>query len=121
MDPRTLARAQALGRIAFGAGLVLAPAAVAGAWVGEPADRPGGRVLAIAMGARDLAIGVGTFRAVGRGGASSWLRAGMLADAADLVATLRSRDDIPAPAVPATVVIAAASVVLGAWLQYALN
>jgi hypothetical protein len=121
MDPRTLARAQALGRIGFGAGLMLAPGAVAGAWVGDPAERPGGRVLAIAMGARDLAIGLGTLGAAGRRCGPAWIRAGMLADAADLVATLRTREALPAPAVPATVTVAAASVALGAWLQHALD
>src|SRR5688572_15403339 len=97
MDARTLVRAQALGRIAFGAALLVAPGAVAGAWVGGPAERGGGRVLAVSMGARDLAIGVGALRAVGRSdGAAAWIRAGVLADTADLVATLRERDELPA-------------------------
>jgi hypothetical protein len=122
MDARTLARAQALGRIAFGAALLVAPGAVAGAWVGGPAERAGGRVLAVSMGARDLALGVGALRAVGRSdGAAAWIRAGVLADTADLVATLRERDELPAASVPGVAVLAAASAALGAWLQAVLD
>ena len=122
METRTIARAHALGRVAFGAGLALAPGLVAGAWVGAPADRPGGQVLAIAMGGRDVAIGLGAFRAIGQGrGAASWVRAGMLADSADLVATIRAGDDLPPLIVPVVGAMAAASVLLGAWLQAALD
>ena len=45
----------------------------------------------------------------------------MLADAADLVATLRARDSLPALAVPAVVALAGGSLVLGAWLQSAVD
>jgi hypothetical protein len=122
MDPRTIARGQALGRVAFGFGLVVAPSAVAGAWVGGPAERPGGRVLAVAMGARDLAIGLALLRALGRSnGAGAWIRAGMLADTADLVATLRERDELPTVAVPVVAAMAAGSVVVGLYLQTQLD
>jgi len=122
MHPRTLARVQALGRVTFGAGLAVAPGAVAGAWVGGPGERPGGRVLAVAMGARDLAIGLGVLRSLGSShGASAWIRAGVLADTADLVATLRERDELPTVAVPVVAAMAAGSVALGLWLQNALD
>src|SRR5919202_923448 len=96
MDARTIARGHSLGRIAVGAGLVLAPGFVAGTWVGAPGDQPGGRVIAAAMGARDVGLGLGMFYAVARGrGARPWLRAAILADAADLVATVRAREHLP--------------------------
>jgi hypothetical protein len=121
MDARTVARAQALGRIGLGAGLALAPGVVGGAWVGATADQAGGRVLAAAMGARDVGLGVGLLRAVGRRrGARAWMRAGVVADAADLVATLRARDELP-PLAAAVAAVAAASAVVGAWLQGALD
>src|SRR5688572_16417901 len=111
METRTIARVHALGRVTFGAGLALAPGLVAGAWVGAPADRPGGQVLAIAMGGRDVAIGLGAFRAISQGrGAASWVRAGMLADSADLVATIRAGDDLPPLIVPVVGALAAGSV-----------
>jgi hypothetical protein len=122
MEPRTVARAQALGRIALGAGLVLAPRLVAGAWVGAPADRPGGQVLAAAMGARDVGLGLGMLHAAGRRRAARpWVRAAMLADATDLVATLRTRDELPAPVVPLVAAMAGGAVVVNAWLHGALD
>ncbi len=121
MTPRTLARLQALGRLAIGASLTAAPQ-LAGAWVGAAADRRPGQALAIGLGARDAALALGTLQALGaRRGASAWLRAGIAADLGDLVATLRARDELPAPAVPITVAIAGGSVLLGAYLQAALD
>src|SRR5215216_1976665 len=116
MDARSLARWQALGRLAFGAGLMVAPAALAGAWVGGVADRREGQAIVIGLGARDVALAVGAGY-----GAAAWLRAGMLADAADLIGTLRARDSIPPPAAPVVCALAGGSLLLGAWLQSALD
>jgi hypothetical protein len=122
MTARTLARLQAYGRVALGGGLVLAPGLVAGGWVGGVADKRDGQALAIGLGARDVALALGTLAALSsRRGASRWLRAGILADAADLVATLRARDALPPLAVPAVAAIAGGSVLLGAYLQSALD
>ncbi len=122
MTAHTLARLQAAGRVALGAGLVAAPGLVAGAWVGGVADRRDGQALAIGLGARDVALAVGTLRALSsRRGARGWLRAGIVADAADLVATLRARDALPPLAVPAVAAVAGGSVLLGAYLQSALD
>jgi hypothetical protein len=122
VDARSLARLQALGRLGIGVGLMMAPGALAGGWVGGVADKREGQVLAVGMGGRDAALALGALRALAAGhGAAGWLRAGMLADAADLVATLRARDSLPALAVPAVVAIAGGSVVLGAWLQAAVD
>jgi hypothetical protein len=122
MTARSLARVQAAGRLTLGAGLAVAPGIIAGAWVGGVADTRDGQVLSIGLGARDVAIALGTLRALQRGrGAAAWLRAGLVADAADLVATLRARDDLPPLAVPAVAAIAGGSVLLGAYLQSALD
>src|SRR3954447_21822474 len=118
MDARTIARVHSLGRVALGTGLVLAPGLVAGSWVGAPADRPGGQVIAVAMGARGVGLGLVMFRAAGRPrGVRPWLRAAILADAADLVATVRARDDLPAFALALLPGMAAGAVALGAWLD----
>jgi hypothetical protein len=120
MDARSVARLQSLGRLALGAGLVAAPGVFAGGWVGGVADKRDGQTLAVAVGARDVALALGALRALGSGrGAGPWVRAGMLADAADLVATLRARDILPPLAVPAVAALAGGSLVLGAWLRSA--
>ena len=118
MTARTLAGLQAAGRILLGGGLAAAPSLVAGGWIGSVADRPGGRARATGLGARDVAIALGTLAALRNGhGARPWLRAGMLADAADLAATLRARDGLPPVAVPVVAALAGGSVALGAWLH----
>jgi hypothetical protein len=118
MDARTLARLHGAARLAVGAAYVAAPGLAARAWIGADGDRASVGVLARAFGARDGAIGLGVLRAVGAGyGARPWVRAGVLADAADLVATLRARDALPAHQVAGVAVIAACSVAIGLWLD----
>lgn len=122
MDARAIARLQSLGRLAIGAGLVGAPGAIGGGWVGDVADKRAGQTLAVAVGARDAALALGALRAIRAGhGAGAWIRAGMLADGADLVATLRARDSLPPLAVPTVALLAGGSLVLGAWLQSAVD
>jgi hypothetical protein len=122
VDVRALARLHAFGRVAMGAALTLAPGRIARAWVGSAADGPGPRVVVSAMGARDFAIGVGAARSLGQGfGARPWLRAGVLADATDLIATLRARSDLPRSSVVGVGALAAGSTLLGIYLQRAVD
>jgi hypothetical protein len=118
MNARSITRLIAFGRLGLGAGLVAAPDTVARGWVGDVAGKPEGQVLVAGLGARDAALGLGALRALRKGrGAPDWIRAGMIADAADLVAALKARDSLPSHAVPAVVALAGGSIVLGAWLQ----
>jgi hypothetical protein len=123
MDARALARNQALGRLGLGAGLMLAPGVFAGGWVGGVADRREGQALAIGLGARDVAIALGILAGLRsrRGGAAAWIRAGVVADAADLAGTLRARDALPPLTAPAVAALAGGSALLGAWLQGAVR
>jgi hypothetical protein len=108
----------ALGRVALGAGLTVAPELAGGTWLGRAARRPATQVAIRALGARDLAIGLGTAYAAGQGyGARPWLWAGILADATDLAATLRARDDLSPLAVVGVGLMAGGSVLLELWLR----
>ncbi len=61
MSPRTVVAGIALGRLALGAALVVAPRKVVGpGWIGAEAERPAAGTLLRAVGARDLAIAIGT-------------------------------------------------------------
>ena len=122
MTARTLAGRQAAGRLLLGSGIAAAPSLFAGGWVGGVADKPGGRVLATGLGGRDVALALGTFaaRRAGRGARRGGC-AGLIADTADLVATLRARDALSPVAVPAVAVLAGGSVLLGAWLSRELD
>jgi len=118
VDARTLIRLHALGRVALGAGLTVAPELAGGTWLGRAARRPATQVAIRALGARDLAIGLGTAYAAGQGyGARPWLWAGILADATDLAATLRARDDLSPLAVAGVGLMAGGSVLLELWLR----
>jgi len=122
MDARSTARLQALGRLGLGGALMLAPGVVAGGWVGGVGDKREGQALVLGLGARDIALALGTLGALRAGcGAGAWVRAGILADAGDLVATLRARDALPPLAAPGVTALTAASVLLGAWLQSAVD
>ena len=122
MDARSLARIHALGRVVVGGALTVAPGRAGAGWFGPDARRPGTRVATRALGARDVAIGLGTAYTAGQDdGARPWLLAGVLADATDLAATLRARDDLSTAAVVGVGVIAGGSVLLGLWFQAALD
>jgi hypothetical protein len=122
VDARTLARLQALGRVVIGAALTAAPGRTGAGWIGRDAHRPATQVAIGAFGARDLALGLGTAYAAGQGyGVRPWLRAGVLADAADLVVTLRARDHLSPLAVAGVGSLAAGSAVLGLWLSRELD
>jgi hypothetical protein len=105
----------AIARVAIGAGLIAAPALAMPTWVGRRGVTPAARLLARAIGARDMAIGIGLLAGMQRGAPlRAWLAAGMLADATDLVATLVERDELPATAVPLVVATAGVGVAAGA-------
>jgi hypothetical protein len=122
MQPGSLATAHAAGRIAMGAALAVAPGLAGRAWVGRAGARPGPQVITTAMGVRDLAIGLGLAGAL-RGGQppGPWLRAALIADAADLVATVRARGAIPALATAGVGALAGGSIALGLYLERALG
>jgi hypothetical protein len=116
------ARQHALGRVVVGAGLTLAPRLAGEGWFGRESHRPAAQVAIRALGARDLAIGLGTAYTAGQGyGARPWLLAGILADATDLAATLKARDDLTPLAVAIVGVVAGGSVLLGLWFSRELD
>lgn len=89
MDYRQLVRSLAVGRVAIGAALVLVPSLAARGWAGDEASRPATKVFLRALGIRDLALGVGTLRALDRGeDPVPWARYGAAADGVDAAATV---------------------------------
>jgi hypothetical protein len=91
------ALAVAAGRVAIGATALAWPAAPSRPWVGAAADDLAARVFARALGARDLALGLGALAALqgGDGSASAWVAAGALSDTLDVVASLASWRELP--------------------------
>jgi hypothetical protein len=109
---RALATGLAANRCAFGLGYLLAPRRTGTGWIGPAARRPATTVFTRALGARDLALGLGALGALRAGDdaqARTWMAAHALADGADLVATLAARRSLPAGALLFATAMAAGS------------
>jgi hypothetical protein len=115
MDARASLKVLAVGRVLLGGAYVGAPGLANPPWIGSDGKRPSTHVLGAAFGSRDAAIGLGTLAAL-RGGRDvrAWVLAGLVGDAADLVATLRAREHLPARAVAAVALMATGAIVTGA-------
>lgn len=106
----------ALGRVAVGSVLTAAPQISTPLSVRRRDFTPGTRLYARMTGARDLAIGLGALVTLNRPDAlRPWLVAGVLADAADIVAVIAEGDGLPRTAVPIFVAAASAGVAMGAY------
>jgi hypothetical protein len=88
MDERQLARSIAIGRVIFGAAMVIAPSFTGERWMGEGGTHPATRIAMRALGIRDVVLGAGAYRAMQVGEpVGPWVKAGGVADAVDATAT----------------------------------
>src|SRR5215208_8411062 len=94
---RILAGLISFGRFLFGVVFIARPTVMERAWIGKQARLPGAQVLARAVGARDLALGLGGLQAVARddGSARPWLAAASVCDAVDFGASWVAGRGIP--------------------------
>jgi hypothetical protein len=94
------ATAVAAGRVAIGLTALAWPSVPSRPWVGAASDDLAAQVFGRALGARDLALGLGTLTALRGtpaepGPAGAWVAAGALSDALDVVASLSSWRRLP--------------------------
>ncbi|HET6547151.1 MAG TPA: hypothetical protein VFG79_01755 [Solirubrobacter sp.] len=114
MDARAIATQLAVGRLALGVALAVAPDRAARGWIG-PTDT-GARVVARGLGMRDVALGLGALTALRSGGpAREWLLAGALGDAGDLAGTLIAGRELPWLGRVGVGALAASAAGLGVW------
>jgi hypothetical protein len=97
---RYAATAVAVGRVGLGVAALARPSVPARPWVGSSADTLGAQVLGRALGARDLALGLGALAAVQNSSgdarpAGAWFAAGALSDALDLTVTAAAWPRLP--------------------------
>jgi hypothetical protein len=97
---RHAATAVAAGRTALGVAALLWPSVPARPWVGASADELGAQVFGRALGARDVALGLGALAAAqrpasGSGPAGAWYAAGALSDALDVAVTAAAWPRLP--------------------------
>jgi hypothetical protein len=104
------------GRFLFGVAFIAEPKLMERAWIGKQARLPGAQLLARAVGARDLALGLGGMQALSRddGSARPWLAAASVCDAVDFGATWAAGRGIPREARSGVLAIAGVFSVLSA-------
>ncbi len=113
---RATATAIAAGRLGLGTVALAAPGVPLGLWVGdEDASRPVARLLARALGGRDVALASGAHAALARGRPlQPWVVAGVLADVGDVAATLVAWRALPRARRWTVVCLAAGAALAGA-------
>lgn len=97
MNSRTVITTVALGRLGLGAAMMVAPGKLVGqGWIGAEATRPLASLMIRAVGARDVALAVGTLMALRQGSSlKPWLVGGAIADGTDCVATAAAGAAVP--------------------------
>jgi hypothetical protein len=96
IQARQLGRLVAMGRVGLGVLAVTVPQVPLRPWVGDRKDDPTARLLARALGGRDLALGLGAVLAMRSDGpARGWIEGGGLADAGDALFTVLSWGQLP--------------------------
>jgi hypothetical protein len=111
-----MARSVAGARIVFGLAFMTMPGWTGRVWIGADAERPAVRVLTQAIGARDLAMGVGAVIAMrGDGPARGWFEAISLTDVLDFVCGLAAGDRIPPASRAAVLALAGGSAAQAAY------
>ncbi|HYI80705.1 MAG TPA: hypothetical protein VEW67_07585 [Thermoleophilaceae bacterium] len=121
--PTKLTALVALGRLAFGAGLIVAPSRVAAGWLGEVAERPAAQVAIRGLGARDVALSAGALTALDDNAQlRRWVLAAAACDLADVTIALATPSGaLPANARWGTVALGGGAAVAGLLLYVALD
>jgi hypothetical protein len=124
--PTPLARRAAvlvLGvRVAYGAGLLVAPSRLTAAWLGPAAGDGPVQVPVRGLGARELVLhGAALADALRGRPLRGWLAASIAGDLTDIAATAAGRHDLPAGAAPKTAAVAGVSALASAWVALTVD
>lgn len=118
LSDEDLVRALSLGRVVVGAAAFLAPRRFARAWTGERTETAVSSIAMRSLGARDVAIGLGTLFALERGApVKHWIQAQVVADGSDALGTLANFRDLPPLRRWLTLATAGGACALGVRLQ----
>jgi len=123
MSPARIAATAVLGaRIAYGLGLVAAPARLTGSWLGPAGAHPPTQVPVRGVGAREIALhGVALAATLRDAPVRPWLAVSFAGDLADIAATAAAGSALPGGAVPKTAAAAGVSAVLTAIVAVAVD
>jgi hypothetical protein len=115
------ARALALGRLALGIAMAVAPRAATSPWIGADAERPGTQVAVRAFGAREAFLGFLGYHVAGRPGVGRRTISAMAAlDTFDAAITIAARRALPASGVAVVTAIAGTSAIAHVWASRGL-
>jgi len=107
---RTFTTAVAALRVAYGAGLLLAPRRLTERWLGADAARAGTQVTARGLGAREIILHTLLLVGIQRGAPVRPLLIGSIAgDVSDIASTYAARRGLPGPSAPLTLLVAGVS------------
>jgi hypothetical protein len=117
------AAAAVLGlRIAYGAGLILAPARLAQRWLGPESARAPTQVPLRGLGMREVVLHAGALAAaLAKAPLRPWLVASITGDLTDVAATVAGRRQLPAGSAKATLAVGGGSALISAALAIAVK
>jgi hypothetical protein len=122
MQSATLAMSLARGRIAIGLAAMVAPGLATRAMSGRQTSEPIGPVFARMLGARDVALGLGTVIALDRGKpVRGWLEGSALSDTVDCLACVLAREHIRSNVLQVAGGLGAGSAIVGFLLSRRLD
>jgi hypothetical protein len=109
-------------RVAYGAGLIVAPSRLATRWLGPAAAAAPTQVPLRGLGTREIVLHAGAIAAAARDAAlRPWLLGSVLGDLTDIAATFAGREELPPGAARATLLVGGASALLSVALALAVE
>ncbi|PZS28954.1 MAG: hypothetical protein DLM58_16265 [Pseudonocardiales bacterium] len=123
LAPARAAAIAVLGfRVAYGAGLLAAPGRLGRPWLGGSADTAPTQIPLQALGTREIVLHCAALIAASRGGSlRPWLAGSVAGDLTDVAATVARREQLPAGAARATVLVGGGSALVSAVLACAVE
>ena len=116
MHERRVIALLSIARVGVGTALLLAPRQLGRNWIGSAAEDARTALVIRGFGARDLALGLGTLRALRRDEPlAGWVGLAAAGDACDAIAGIRAASSVGLVRTVPTVLSASAAAVLGAW------
>jgi hypothetical protein len=122
-SPSRVATMAVLGlRIAYGAGLIVAPRRLGARWLGPAASAAPTQVPLRALGAREILLHAGALVAAVRGAPlRPWLAGSVAGDLTDVISTVAGRRQLPDGSARATVLVGGGSALAGAVLAIVVD
>jgi hypothetical protein len=122
VSPREGARALAIGRVAFGAALLIVPRKVAKGWLGEYAERTAVHALVRSIGVRDMVLGMIALHTLEHPEIGPrWQATCAVVDSVDFLATGAAHADLPLSGVAGTGLVAGGAAAAGFYFSRALK